>query len=185
MSLVAAVLDANVLFPQELRDTLIRASQKGLYSMRWTAVILEEMRRNLVATGHSTPEKSDRFVQIMRNLRGALIEQEYQSLIPLMQNDPKDRHVLAAAVACRANVIVTSNLKDFPKAALDTYELIAQSPDTFLNSLFDDEPDLLEQVIVEQSADTQSPPLTTEDILQRVGRQAPQFAQRVRIKLHQ
>jgi predicted nucleic acid-binding protein len=43
----------------------------------------------------------------------------YEALIPSMANDPKDRHVLAAAVRCGADVIVTFNLQHFPEEALD------------------------------------------------------------------
>ena len=46
--------------------------------------------------------------------------------------DLDDRHVLAAAIAGRADVIVTKNLKDFPPAALQPHGIEAQHPDTFL-----------------------------------------------------
>jgi hypothetical protein len=49
-----------------------------------------------------------------------------------MTNHPKDRHVLAAAVACGAQTIVTFNLKDFPPDALAPWSVEAQSPDEFL-----------------------------------------------------
>ncbi|MGD0830917.1 MAG: hypothetical protein ABR907_08245 [Terracidiphilus sp.] len=49
-----------------------------------------------------------------------------------MANHPKDRHVLAAAVRCGAQTIVTLNLKDFPEAALSPWDAVAQSPDEFL-----------------------------------------------------
>lgn len=185
MSLIVAVLDANVLYPQELRDTLIRAGQKDLYHMRWTHEILEEMRRNLVKRGRSTEIKSARLVGILQNMRESLIVADYQALIPVMQNDPKDRHVLAAAVICGANVIVTENLRDFPPTALAPYEMEALSPDTFLNWLNDEDPGMMMQVIQEQAADNQYPPLSVADILQRISRQAPQFVQRVRARIAQ
>jgi len=49
-----------------------------------------------------------------------------------MTNDPKDRHVLAAAVRGNADAMVTANLKDFPPTALAPYELEALHPDEFL-----------------------------------------------------
>jgi hypothetical protein len=39
----------------------------------------------------------------------------YQPLISQMDNHPKDRHVLAAALACKSDYLVTFNLRDFPR----------------------------------------------------------------------
>ena len=58
----------------------------------------------------------------------------YEGLIPnITLPDPDDRHVLAAAITGRADVIVTYNLKDFPEEALAPYGIEAQHPDVFLN----------------------------------------------------
>ncbi|MBT0566889.1 PIN domain-containing protein [Williamsia sp. CHRR-6] len=46
--------------------------------------------------------------------------------------DPGDRHVLAAAIKARAQVIVTRNLRDFPADALTPWDLEAKSPDDFI-----------------------------------------------------
>jgi hypothetical protein len=72
-----------------------------------------------------TPQQAARRVEQMR-AAFPLAEEEargYESLIPAMTNDPKDRHVLAAAAAVRANaeLIVTANLKDFPAASVEPY----------------------------------------------------------------
>ena len=56
----------------------------------------------------------------------------YESMIGGMTNDPKDRHVLAAAVRADAEAIVTFNLKDFPEAALEPYGITPIHPDDFL-----------------------------------------------------
>ncbi len=52
-------------------------------------------------------------------------------------DDPKDRHVVAAAVKAGAQVITTANLKDF--AALPE-AVEAQSPDEFLLNMLDLDP---------------------------------------------
>lgn len=60
----------------------------------------------------------------------------YNALISsLSLPDPHDRHVLAVAIAARANVIVTWNLKDFPAEALEPHRIVRQSPDDFLVNL--------------------------------------------------
>jgi len=57
----------------------------------------------------------------------------YEDLIPgLHLPDPGDRHVLAAAIRGRADVIVTMNLKDFPDAVLNSFGIEAQHPDEFI-----------------------------------------------------
>lgn len=50
--------------------------------------------------------------------------------------DPKDRHVLAAAIKGRAELIVTTNLRDFPANALSPWGIEAQHPDEFLAHQF-------------------------------------------------
>lgn len=40
-----AVLDACVLYPASLRDTLLRVAEAGIYQPRWTERILDEVRR--------------------------------------------------------------------------------------------------------------------------------------------
>ncbi|MEH2395247.1 MAG: hypothetical protein V7K21_27550 [Nostoc sp.] len=64
-----------------------------------------------------------------------------------MTNHPGDRHVLAAAVTAKADIIVTSNLKHFQAKDLAGWEIEAQHPDTFLTHLYDLDPDSILQII--------------------------------------
>jgi len=60
----------------------------------------------------------------------------HEALIPdLSLPDPDDRHVLAVAIAARASVIVTWNLRDFPARALEPHGVSCRSPDDFLTNL--------------------------------------------------
>ncbi len=59
----------------------------------------------------------------------------YGGLIPSPElPDLTDRHVLAAAIVGRCDVIVTQDLKDFPDEALAPYGIDVQHPDEFLCS---------------------------------------------------
>jgi hypothetical protein len=49
--------------------------------------------------------------------------------------DLDDRHVVAAAIRAKAQVIVTFNEKNFPPAVLEEFDLATQHPDTFLHHL--------------------------------------------------
>src|SRR3712207_360231 len=106
MPTLGAVLDASVLFPAAVRDTLLRAAAAGLYQVRWSDEILEEVRRNLVSTGRATHEQAQRLIDMMRQAFPEAVVEGYEALVQLMTNDAKDRHVLAAAVASRVQVIV-------------------------------------------------------------------------------
>src|SRR5579862_4188262 len=103
------VLDACVLFPYSLRDTLLRAADAAFYQLYWSAEILDEMKRSLVATGTTTDEKAARLAQQMDSYFPEALVSGHEPLIAAMKNEPKDRHVAAAAVKSGAQVIVTSN----------------------------------------------------------------------------
>lgn len=136
------VLDANVLFPFTVRDTLLRAAALGMYQVHWSEEILSEATRNLIATGRMNDAQAAHLMAAMRDAFPEALVLGYEELIPSMPNDEKDRHVAAAAVKVGAQVVVTSNLSDF-RAMPDGVE--AQSPDDFLLDLLDlARPDMLE-----------------------------------------
>lgn len=116
----SAVLDANVLYPFSLRDTLLRLAELELYTPLWSARILEEMTRNLVER-RITEQQAARIETAMRAAfeEAEVDAAEIERLEPAMTNDPKDRHVLAAAVAADSELIVTLDLDDFPPSACE------------------------------------------------------------------
>lgn len=108
--------DANVLYPNVLRDVLIRLAQTGLEHARWTDRILDETFRNLAADRPDIP--TDTLIRLRELMNRAVpdcLVTGYEALISaLTLPDEDDRHVLAAAIRCGAQVIVTANLRDFP-----------------------------------------------------------------------
>jgi hypothetical protein len=101
------VVDANVLYPLTLRDTVLRAAAAGFYQLRWSKDILDEMERNLVAKGKIPPDKAARLRATMEKFFPEADVRGYQALVEAMPNHPKDRHVTAVAVKAGAQVIVT------------------------------------------------------------------------------
>jgi predicted nucleic acid-binding protein len=127
-----AVLDANVLLPAPLRDTLLRLAEADLYVPKWSERILAEVAKNLVASGRTDVERAARVTETMAAaFPEAMVSASLISSIePAMANDPKDRHVLAAAVGVGAEVVVTKNLKDFPPTACESLGIQVVGPTT-------------------------------------------------------
>jgi predicted nucleic acid-binding protein len=131
---IPVLYDACVLYGNEVRDLLIRIAIAGLVRAHWTDEILDEAFRNLVA---NRPDLSPERLTVTRErmntaLPGALVS-GYEPLAEALKlPDPDDRHVLAAAIAAGAVVIVTSNLDDFPAEALQPFGVEAKTPDDFV-----------------------------------------------------
>jgi hypothetical protein len=106
----------------------------------------------------------------------ALVEKErYDWMIPNLTNHPKDRHVLAVAVATGAQIIVTFNVKDFPAEALKPHNREVKNPDDFLMDQFFLDRDLIIQLISRESQVLKNPPQTVQQILDRLRKHTPKF----------
>ena len=114
MSKFIIVYDACVLYPAPLRDLLVELARTGLFQARWTEEIHAEWLRNVLADRPNTSvEKLARTKQLMNEAVLDSVVIGYEDLIMgLNLPDPDDRHVLAAAIHCGANIIVTKNLKE-------------------------------------------------------------------------
>ena len=178
-----ALLDANVLYPVTLCDALLRIAETGVFQARWSEEILKEaadsIKRNTPTADSAVIDR--RFRWMRESFEDAMVT-GYQPLVPVMSNDPKDRHVLAAAVIGRANMIVTHNLKDFPAEALDPYDIEAQHPDDFLCNQWELDEEAVMAAMERWPEDLSKPPQTLEQILQRLERHVPQFCALVRFE---
>jgi predicted nucleic acid-binding protein len=131
----SVVLDACVLVPMPLCDTLLRlAEDPPLYRPLWSDRILEEVGTALRDKLNHTEKQSRRRIEAMRqSFPEALVSfttdlEKSLTCIP----DENDRHVLACAIRSGAYAIVTSNIKDFPEECLAKWDLVRQTPDEFL-----------------------------------------------------
>ena len=130
----SAVFDTCVLAPMPLCDTLLRcAEEPALYCAHWSEETVAELRRTLLKIGR-TEAQADRRLSKMQEAFPEAVIPVPADLLAAMPSipDPYDRHVLAAAILAKADVIVTSNLRDFPKNMLEPYHLFVQPPDEFL-----------------------------------------------------
>ena len=59
------ILDANVLYPQLLRDTLLSFAGENLYDARWSATINDEWVRNLPRNKPDIADKLPAVVKLM------------------------------------------------------------------------------------------------------------------------
>jgi predicted nucleic acid-binding protein len=93
----AVFLDTNALYGSDFADTLLSLADERVFKPKWSADVLTELRRNLVQMAGISGSNADRRKQMQRAFPGAEVK-GYEDLIAKMTNDPKDRHVLAAAV---------------------------------------------------------------------------------------
>lgn len=176
------VYDANALFGALQRSILVRV---GVHQTRFnlrilvTHEILEEMT---AAVRDKYPdfsaEQGDSLREaIIASISDCLVT-DYAHLLPAAKiSDPDDRHVLAAAIHARAQVVVTDD-RDFDEGSLEPHDLVAQSPDDFLTDLCDLNPMAMRQLVAEEAVMRNE---TIEDLIDVVeARGLIRFAQHLR-----
>ncbi|MEM9725945.1 MAG: PIN domain-containing protein [Pseudomonadota bacterium] len=132
-----AVLDACVLVPLIVREVLFAAAAQGLFAPRWTTRIEEEWRGAALKEARGLPLEAIEGDLAVARLRfpDALVQGWEAHEGPLSLPDWNDRHVLAAAIAAGAAVLVTDNLRDFPRKRLAPHGVRAVGSDAFLIEL--------------------------------------------------
>lgn len=148
---LTVVLDACVLVPASLRDTLLRLAEKRLFLPRWSDEIIAEMARTLGQKLRKTPEQTAHLTRELRAHFGDAWVENYKPLIASCSNHEKDRHVLAAAIRCNAETIVTYNLRHFRATDLAPWDIEAVHPDDFLIDLFLQDSDIVALILREQA----------------------------------
>ena len=98
-----ALLDTCVLLPQYLNDTLLTQADAGTFRPLWSGGILDELGRNLQKVAELSADQVQYRLDCMRRAFPDAEVTGYEALIEGMTNDPKDRHVLAAAVRGNAD----------------------------------------------------------------------------------
>ena len=170
MSFVAnpfvVILDANVLYPFRTRDVLFSFAQAGLFRARFTDEILDEWTRNLIKNKPQLEDSVRQQETAIRDVFGECLVTGYVPLIPgLNLPDENDRHVLAAAIKCSAQIIVTENHKDFPAETLEEYGVEKLGADDFLANTYDLFPKSGARVLKQVRQRYDNPPFTRSEFL--------------------
>ncbi|RQS57834.1 PIN domain-containing protein [Burkholderia sp. Bp8963] len=138
-----ALLDACVLYPIAIADSLMSLATAGLSAAKWSTRIEQEW---IAALENRRADLKGRLEFRRDCMRAAVPDWEVPETawVPLVSAyelpDPDDRHVLAAAVAGHADCIVTANLRDFPSEIVSAYGIEVVDPDRFIINQWDLDP---------------------------------------------
>ncbi|KRS17928.1 RSP_2648 family PIN domain-containing protein [Roseovarius indicus] len=139
-----AVLDTCVIYPTVMRQMLLRVAKTGLFTPLWSARIIEEWQRAAAKLGPEGVAQAGAEAAML----GVEWPEAEVSWPPSLESrlwlpDPADIHVLAAAVAGSADLILTLNVKDFPRNVLAEEGVARADPDGFLLGHWKAEPGLV------------------------------------------
>jgi predicted nucleic acid-binding protein len=175
----AALLDASVLYPMYLRDSLLRVAEQELYRPLWSPQILGEVSDALEQNAGLAPEVVDALLALIREHFPDAEIKSYEELIPSLRlPDPDDRHVLAAAIKGNAEVLITANIRDFPESIEEEFGVAVQSPDVFLLERLSEDPERVVRALQDQVQPYTNPSMSVDDLLDLLG--LPGFAAAVR-----
>ena len=141
------LIDACVLYPTVMREVVLGVAAKGLFDPRWSPRILEEWARAARKIGpQGETIARGEIAAITARFPRAQVQIPQGVEARLWLPDPNDIHVLAAAVGCSADAIMTVNAKDFPRNELADEGLQRVDPDGFLVDLAIQHPDAVQSV---------------------------------------
>ena len=137
-----AVLDACVLYPAPIRDILLSLASEEMFKVKWSKMIQEEWLRNLLKNRDDL--KKEQLNQTIEAMNSAFPDADVEGFEDLIASiklpDKDDRHVVACAIKCNADAIITFNIKDFPSKKLSKYDIEIQKPDRLISNLIDVNP---------------------------------------------
>ena len=163
-------VDTNVWYPVVLADLVLRSVEIGLFDLAWTDESLVEVERVLVERKGLTAQHAAVFgAQVRATAPAGRIEPAaYQHLVAAMTGPDAGDHVHAAAArGGRVDVLLTSNVADFPAADVGPACRVLHPGDLF-GDFAGAYPIELGRVIAEMAAHRRRPPMTPDDILDRL-----------------
>ncbi len=161
------VLDACVLYPAPIRDVLLSLAAEGLFVVKWSDIIQNEWLRNLLA---NRPDlKKEQLFQTIKAMNLAFPDANVENFEVFISGvnirDKDDRHVVACAIRCNADLIVTFNIKDFSTKELAKFGIEIQNPDELISNLIDINPKLVYKAISKMVKRLKNPKKTMDEVL--------------------
>ena len=142
-----AVLDTCVIYPTVMRQMLLGAAKRGVFKPLWSARIIEEWQRAVVKLGPGGMAQAQAEAAMLAvEWPDAQVSWPPSLEARIWLPDPADIHVLAAAIAGSADLILTVNAKDFPRNILAEEGVNRADPDTFLLGVFEATPELMQEI---------------------------------------
>ncbi|WP_172136953.1 PIN domain-containing protein [Adlercreutzia sp. ZJ473] len=133
-------LDANVFVTSWTLDILLTLADQSVIEPIWSEKVLDEACKAINRV-HRTRNGRRYLAEAARAYPYAIAEANEKDLANIELPDPNDRHVVAGAIAGRCEIIVTYNIRDFPKEILAPSGLRAMHPDDFLIETATSNPD--------------------------------------------
>ena len=182
----SALLDACVLHPWALCHLHLLIAEHGLFRPVWSGQILEETKRSILRVRPEIGE--ERISKRIAAMRFAFEDAEVSDaqvrarMAAVPSSVPEhDRHVVAAALAARADVIVTANLRHFSGPDLAELGILVEGPDDFLVDQWYLRAPALADALVEMALHTKRPSLSPDEVLALLERSVPSFVAIVRV----
>jgi len=141
--------------------------QKGLFRSHWTELILYECIKNIEKNEPSLRDSIRKQEDIIREKFSEAWVTGFEHRIKDIQlDDLNDRHVLAAAIQCSAQYIVTENLGDFPREYLDQFGIEPMGSGSFLGMIYDHFPNEAHNVLLLVKENYRNPPYNASRFLE-------------------
>ncbi|MEV8371278.1 PIN domain-containing protein [Kribbella sp. NPDC056861] len=168
-TLRTAFLDANIVRGQLTTDIMLSLAAERLYRPKWSPEVQAEAVRNK-PPGVSEQAVSGRFAQ-MNKVFAAANTTGYEGLTPQMRADEKDKHVLAAAVHSKADVLVTENTKDFDPPTSGPHAMKVERTSEFLTRVLEDNPDKVVKALQKMVDRNRWAPQTMPELIDKMATQ--------------
>jgi predicted nucleic acid-binding protein len=167
--LPVVVYDACVLYPFNLRNVLIQCAYEGLVQAHWSDDIHDEWIRNILERDTGVQrDRLERTRDLMDNAVPDAKVDGFHHLIPNLQlNDPDDRHVLALAIHCKADCIVSAD-RGFTNVVLAPHNLKVHRPSGFLSALYQSDPEAVISAVKGARLNLTKKPVPVVEFIERL-----------------